>query len=438
MLTAHENERLTRTGPGTAMGALFRQYWQPVLLARELAPAGPPMRVRVLGEDFVAFRDGDGRVGVVSPRCPHRGADLFFGRNEEAGIRCAYHGWQFAVDGQCLDVPTADAAQAERLKPRAGVRALAVAEHADMIWVHFDQPQAPPPALDFVELPASHYFVSKKFQQCNWAQAVEGGIDTAHFSYLHANIEDGERVGLMPSQGVNEPPENGRYRWMIEDSRPRFTVLDHDCGLVLCAARHADNEALYWRITQFMMPNHSMAPNSFPGDNHVGNTWVPVDDHACWIYCYAYNPDRPLTQGERDAYAAGFGIFAEVDEHFMPLRNRENDYLIDRKLQANGNFTGITGISEQDAAIADSQGLIADRTQEMLGQTDLGVVRFRRLLLGAADAVAQGKRPRGADAPDAYRVRSGDAMSEADAPALSVVQQRFGARAGSGLQASSP
>ncbi|NKB98172.1 MAG: Rieske 2Fe-2S domain-containing protein [Pseudomonadales bacterium] len=430
MLTQQENERLTRTGPNTDMGKVFRQYWIPALLSRELEAEGAPKSLRILGEEFIAFRDGEGRVGVVEPRCPHRGANLFFGRNESCGLRCAYHGWQFDTDGNCIDIPTVSEKVAESLKPKAQLVSLKVQESLGLVWVHFGEQPGDVPTLDFSELPPEHYFVSKKLQQCNWAQAVEGGVDTAHFSYLHANIDGGERVGLMPSQGINEPPENGRYRWMIEDSSPRFTVLEHDAGLVMCAARHADNDQDYWRLTQFMMPCHSMAPNSFPGDNHVGNTWVPIDDESCWIYCYTYNPERPLTAKERTMYAQGFGIFASVDDDFVPLRRRENNYLIDRDMQKNSNFTGIAGISEQDQAIADSQGLIADRSRELLGQTDLGVVKFRNLMFEAADSVAAGRSPRGADTPAAYRVRSGDAMSASGAQALDVATDRFGVRAG--------
>ncbi len=434
MLSAEENETLTRTGPDTQMGEVFRSYWMPALLSRELEPEGPPKRLRLLGEDFIAFRNASGEVGIVEPRCPHRGADLYFGRNADCGLRCAYHGWQFDVGGQCVDIPTVEPKVAESLKPKAAIRSLKVAEQHGLIWAHFGAPQSGPPVFDFCGLPESHYFVSKKLQQCNWAQAVEGGIDTAHFSYLHANIENGERVGLMPSQGVGEGAHNGRYRWMIEDSAPRFSVLNHDAGLVMCAARHADDDETYWRITQFMMPNHSMAPNSFPGDNHVGNTWVPIDDHSCWIFCYAYNPERPLSEGERSAYSGGMGIFAEVDEDFVPVRRRENEYLIDRDKQRHSNFTGITGISEQDAAIADSQGLIADRTRELLGQTDLGVVRFRQLMFEAVEQVAAGKVPLGADDPHAYCVRSGDAMSAPGADAVAVATERFGQLAGSNLR----
>ena len=419
------------------MGAVFRRYWMPALLSRELpAPDCPPLRVKLLGEDFVAFRDSAGRVGLVAPGCPHRGANLFFGRVEDCGIRCAYHGWKFDVRGACVDIPTLPAAAARRLMPRAALRALETAEFGDVIWAYMGPGEAPPlPRFEFGLVPPAHRFVSKKFQQCNWAQACEGGLDTAHFSYLHAGMRDGEKVGLTEvagrrSRGENEPPSLARFRWMAEDGRPEFTVLDHPAGLLLCAARQADAGATYWRMTQFLMPNHSLAPGNFPEDNNLGNTWVPHDDRSCWIFCYCWNPDRPLTEKETTALANGSGIFAAVDEHFVPVRRRENDYLIDRALQREASFTGIAGISEQDQAIADSQGFIADRTRELLGQTDLGVVRFRRLALQAAQDVAAGREPQGATAPDAYRVRSGDAMSTPGEPLHAVIEKRFGAMSG--------
>ena len=436
MLTAEDNDLLTLTGPDQPMGNVFRQYWMPVLLSSELNPDGEPKRIRLLGEDFVAFRDTNGDVGVIEPRCSHRGANLFFGRNEQCGLRCVYHGWKFNVRGECVDLPTSDATIASTLKPKAAIRALAVEEYGDIIWVHFSQTASRDtlPTFEFAELPEEQRFVSKKFQQCNWAQAVEGGIDTAHFSYLHANYANGEKVPLMAQKDDDEPPANARYRWLIEDGSPQFTVLQHDAGLVLGAARKADNNQLYWRITQFMMPNHSLVPNSFPGDMHQGNTWVPVDDVSTWIFCYAYHPDRALTSGERKRFSRGGGVFSAVDEDYFPHANRENDYQIDRNLQKQGNFTGIRGISEQDAAIADSQGLIADRTRELLGQTDLGVVRFRRMMLNAAREVGQ-RLPHGATAPAAYNIRSGDAMSAADTPLSDVLNERFGDMGGVGVQA---
>jgi len=437
MLTAAENRTLTETGPGTAMGEVFRHYWMPALLSRELEPDGAPQRVRLLGEDFVAFRDSNGRVGIVDPRCTHRGANLFFGRNEQAGLRCAYHGWKFDATGACVDIPTSPQDVAARTKPKAALRALHVEEYGDVVWVHFGDVPPPLPRFEFAELPPEHRFVSKKFQQCNWAQAVEGGLDTAHFSYLHANINDGDKAPLVAS-GHNEPPAVARYRWLIEDGMPRFTVLRHDAGLLLCAARHADDDQLYWRATQFMLPNHSLVPNSFPGDLNQGNTWVPVDDVSCWIFCYAYHVDRPMTDDERKRLAAGSGIFAAVDDDYVPIRNRDNDYLIDRNRQKHSSFTGIVGVSEQDAAIADSQGLIADRTRELLGQTDVGIVRFRQVMLQAAKDVGAARRPCGVDVPSAYDLRSGDIMSPRDVDPIALARERFGRRAGHNLRTFQP
>ena len=435
MLSAEENQRLTETGSGTAMGELFRRYWHPILLSQELEVDSAPKRIEIMGEHFLAFRDSSGRVGIVEPRCSHRGADLFFGRNEECGLRCAYHGWKFDVEGNCVDLPTSSFEVAERTKPKAAIRALKVKEYGDLIWGYLGEGEPPPlPKFEFAELPASQRFVSKKFQQCNWAQAVEGGLDTAHFSYLHAAMSEGKKTSLMGKMGLNEPPAIARFRWLVEDGAPDFTVLKHDAGLVLGASRKADNEELYWRITQFMIPNHSLAPSSFPGDMCQGNTWLPVNDHSCWIFCFAYHLDRDLTDQERDQYAKGSGIFAEVDENYVPVRNRENDYMIDRDKQKRTNFTGIQGISEQDAAIADSQGFIADRTRELLGQTDLGVVRFRQMMLEASYEVEQGLVPHGVLSPEAYYVRSGDAMSETDAEFLQVLDARFGSYAGTQLR----
>jgi phthalate 4,5-dioxygenase oxygenase subunit len=435
MLTEEQNQALTRTGPGTPMGDAFRCYWMPALLSRELSVDGPPMRIKLLGEDFIAFRDSESRVGIVEPRCPHRGANLFFGRNEECGLRCAYHGWKFDVNGQCIETPTVPAEIASSLQDKASVRALQVAEWGDCIWAWFGEGVAPaPPQFEFATLPPEHRFVSKKLQQCNWAQAAEGGIDTAHFSYLHAGMRDGQKVALHEvdgpwrpdAEGENEPAQLASLRWMIEDGAPRFSVVEHAAGFIVGAARSAPEDQTYWRCTQFLMPNHSCAPGNFPGANQLANSWVPIDDESCWIFCYAWNPEREISPRERERFAAGGGIFAEVDDEYHPIRNRENDYLMDRTAQKESSFTGIAGISEQDQAIADSQGLIADRTRELLGQTDVAVVRFRQMLLGATEAVAAGNLPHGADTPEAYCVRSGDTVAPRDSDIMEVLQGRFG------------
>ena len=428
MLSEADNVLLTRTGPGTAMGGVFRYFWQPVALGAELPePEGAPLRLRVLGQDLRAFRSTDGTVGVVSPRCPHRGADLFFGRNEDGGITCAYHGWKFATDGRCLAIPTMEQGAA-RDKAERNVRlpAYPVREAGGFVWAWLGPPEHMPalPQLEFLTLPASHVFVSKKLQQCNWAQACEGGLDTAHFSFLHMPVSDAKDVTDRLMAKVSSDTDT--VRWMRADGTPRFTILEHPVGLVLGAARRADGDSLYWRVSQFLMPNHGLAPNAFPGENYHGQCWVPIDDVSCWIYNYTWNPERPLTEAERQRYREGAGIHAEVDADYIPLRRRENDYRLDRRKQKHENFTGIDGVSEQDAAIQDSQGLIADRTLEHLGPTDMGVIRFRRMILAAARDMAAGNPPAAAHDAALYCVRSGGAVAQCDVPLPQVMRTRFG------------
>lgn len=441
MLSEADNRRLTQTGPEVPMGRTFRKFWMPALLSRELPqPDCPPVRLKLLGEDFVAFRDSAGKVGIVEARCPHRGADLFFGRNEQCGLRCVYHGWKFDRHGRCIDIPNATTDVAERLKPRASLAALSVQEAGDVVWAHFSQSPPPLPDFEFLAVPPEQRFVSKKFQQCNWAQAVEGGLDTSHFSYLHAGIYDGEKASLFDGgqrptvRGQNEPVGQSRMRWLIEDGAPRFTVLDHDAGLLLCAARSADDGGTYWRMTQYLLPNHSLTPGNFPENTSLMNTWVPFDDESCWIFCYAWHPGRELSKGERQSFIDGRGLFAEVDEHYMPIRRRENDYLIDREAQRTSSFTGIANISEQDQAIADSQGTIADRTREMLVQTDLGISRFRAKIFKTCDLANNGHADDCVPSPASYRVRSGDYVAKPTEDIRAVVDARFGELAGNNIK----
>ena len=429
MLSAEDNDFLTLTGPSTPMGVLFRRFWQPVALSEELERDGPPKRVTILGEDLRLFRASDGAAGLVHPRCPHRGADLYFGRNEQGGIRCAYHGWKFATDGGCLEIPTLDPGpNRTTVEQRVRLPAYPTREQGGIVWAYLGPATHQPalPAFEFNTLPDQHVFVSKKLQQCNWAQACEGGLDTAHFSFLHMAISNDEAVTTRAMARAEASAGQDRVRWLRQDGAPKFTIVAHPAGLVLGAARRADDDQLYWRISQFLMPNHGLAPNAFPGENYHGQCWVPIDDRSCWIFCYSWNPERPLTQAERDRFRAGFSVHAEVDADYIPIRRRENDYLIDREKQRTETYTGIDGVSEQDAAIQDSQGYIADRTNEYLGPTDIGVVRFRRLVMEAARAIDAGVEPEAAAHPGAYKVRAGGAVMPASVPLDAVMRERFG------------
>ena len=424
MLSAADNEVLTRTGASTPMGELFRRFWLPALLSQEVAePDGPPVRVKLLGEDLVAFRDTDGRVGLLDPRCAHRGAHLFFGRNEACGLRCAYHGWKYDVTGQCVELPTLP--PDSRYKETIRLTSYPTREWGDFVWAYLGPPELMPPLpeLEFALVPATHRFVSKKLQQCNWAQSCEGGLDTAHFSFLHMPVASAADPGSVIRRSSVDAD---RTRWMRDDPMPEFHIAPHDAGLAIGASRRANGRDLYWRISQFLVPNHAYAPNALPGELYHGQTWVPITDELCWVYCYTWDPERPLTEAARDRLRGGASIHAQVDEHWMPLRNRDNDYLIDRVDQKLRTFTGIEGVSEQDACIQDSQGVIADRTREHLGPTDLAIIQFRRLMLGAARALQGGVEPAAARNAAAYRVRSGSIVTDGATPFADVMRQRFG------------
>jgi phthalate 4,5-dioxygenase len=435
MLSKADNEFLTRSGKGTPMGELLRRFWMPALLSEELQDReGPPKKIKIMGEDLLAFRDSNGRIGIVEPHCPHRGANLYFGRNEECGLRCAFHGWKFDVDGNCVDLPTSP--PESTYKDTIKLQAYPTREWADIIWVYMGPREKMPelPQLEMGLVPASQRYVSKKWQDCNWVQSLEGGIDTAHFSFLHAVPSKDEAIarevyGRSAALGDQSKPDD-RIRWVQNDPRPKFSILGHDAGLVIGAARKTDGTDLYWRIAQFLMPNHAFAPAAFPGEIYYGQAWVPVDDVTCWIYTYSWLPDRPFSNAERMKFAGGFGVHSQVDANYMPLRNIRNDYLIDRSLQKDRSFTGILGVSEQDAAIQDSQGPIQDRTREHLGPTDLGIVEFRKLVMGAARAMQKGDEPTAARAPKRYAVRSGSWVAEHGRDLVAVMTERFGHRHG--------
>jgi len=217
-----------------------------------------------------------------------------------------------------------------------------------------------------------------------------------------------------------------RTRWMRDDPRPEFDVVAHDVGFVAGAARKANGDDLYWRIAQYMLPNHALTPNAFPGENIHGQSWVPITDELCWVFCYTWNPDRPLTGQERAQFRAGRSVHAEVDVSFTPLRNRDNDYLIDRADQKLRTFTGIQGVSEQDAMIQDSQGLIADRTREHLGPTDVAIIEFRKQILRAARALQAGVEPPAARNAAGYRLRGGSIVAPRSLSFADTMIKRFG------------
>ncbi|MEC9345715.1 MAG: Rieske 2Fe-2S domain-containing protein [Pseudomonadota bacterium] len=422
MLSHADNEMLVRTGPGTPMGQLFRSFWLPVALLAEVAePDAPPKRLKIMGEDLLLFRQSDGKLGLVEPRCPHRGADLYWGRNEECGLRCVYHGWKFGADGRCLDIPNMQPGRVrDTMMKTVRIRSLPVAEMGGAVWAWFGDPDAAPPlpVVEWALVPDESRYVSKKLQECNWAQAYEGAIDTAHFTFVH-------RV-LSAADGSKLIYADDRTRWIDEDGAPYYEVLEHPAGLTLGGARRGNPGETYWRISQTLLPSHATAPGTMPGEPYAVQTWVPVDDENCWIFTVTYCVDRPLSQAEHERYAGGRSVHAMVDDDYVPLRNRANNYLVDRAAQKDRSFTGVTGLSEQDAMVQDSQGRIVDRTREILTPSDEGVVRWRKMILALAREVAAGKPPAVAQNPEAFCVHGGGAIAPEGQKLEQVMRERFG------------
>ena len=430
MLSADDNRLLTQSDAGTPMGELLRRFWLPVLLSEEIPePDGTPKKITVMGEALLAFRDTTGRVGIIDQNCPHRGANLWLGRNEQCGIRCVYHGWKFDADGRCVDMPTSYPDL--NAKDKIHIKAYPAREQGGMVWAYMGPASSMPelPALEVALVPPSHRYVTKKWQDCNWVQAMEGSIDTAHFSFAHLTFDKDEHEDLDITKHLASPMSRMNFdhvRWIADDPRPVIKVNDHDAGLTIAGGRIARDDNIYWRIAQFLMPVHAYAPSAMPGENMFGQSFVPVTDTNCWIYTYAWNPDRPITEQERALYKAGNGVIAEVDENYVPLRHKGNDYLIDRMLQKTKSYTGIKGVSEQDAAVQDSQGPIADRTREHLGPTDLGILRFRKLIMDAARALSTGKEPHAPMHADRYAVRAGASVTHKSKDFHTVMVERFG------------
>ena len=412
MLSREDNELLCRVGPGTPMGNLLRRFWMPALLEEEIAePDSAPKRLRLMGEDLVAFRDTNGDIGILDAYCPHRCAPLFFGRNEESGLRCIYHGWKFDFRGNCVDMPSEP--QHTDVKHKIKQTSYPALIHGGVVWTYMGPSKLKPalPQFEWSCLPAGQRTAIKRLQQCNWAQAVEGGIDSSHVSFLHS------RKG---GHGISDTRIESSAL-ITSDRHPVFTVKEIDHGLLIGARRNAENDCYYWRITQFLLPFYTMIPPLGAGQDSRdapvdGHAWVPIDDYNTWTWSFSANPHRPYTAEEREFRGGHDGLWGPVDEHFMPRRNKANDYLIDRPLQRNGEFAGIIGIPNQDAAVQEGMGPIANRSREHLGTSDKAIIAFRQLLLRLARGCAHAEEPAAAYHGEWYSVRAASALLGRDVP----------------------
>jgi phthalate 4,5-dioxygenase len=422
MLRKEQNDLLTQTGPDTPMGKLFRSYWIPALLAEELPENEcPPVRVKLLSERLLAFRDTEGRYGLIDEFCAHRGVSLWFGRNEQCGIRCPYHGWKYDVTGQCVDVPSEpeESGYAKKIK----LKSYPLIKIGDILWTYMGPPEKEPPhpEWEFALVPPEQTFTSKRLQECNWLQAMEGGIDSSHVSFLHS--------GNLNSDPLFKGAKGNQYN--IADKKPVFEVVEQPGGLYIGARRKAENGNYYWRITPWVMPSFTMVPPR--GDHPVhGHFWIPIDDDNNWAWSFDYHPVRALTHEERQAMIDGKGIHVRyVPGTYRPLANKDNDYLMDREAQRKGTtYSGVEGIAMQDASLQESMGPICDRTKENLVSTDNGIIMARHRLMKAARALAEkGVTPPGVD-PEHQRVRSAAIVLPPDQPYKDAAKEALRVRPG--------
>lgn len=378
MLSREENALLTESSADKPLGHLMRRYWIPALLSAEIPePDCPPVRVRLLGEDLVAFRDTQGRTGLLGEHCSHRGTSLFFARNEESGLRCIYHGWKFDISGTVLETPAEPAESTLRHKVRH--TAYPCAEAAGIVWAYLGPKDKMPllPAYEWMSLPPDHLYVTKSIQDCNWLQGLEGECDSSHLSILHKAFSQTKRGGGDPDM-------------YAADSAPMLEGMETDYGVRMISCRKADGDTLYVRVSNMVLPCHGFVPTGGLAGNAEGYTihsHVPIDDAHSMRYNIHFRRNRPICPEERQHDR-------EINPSFRKLRNLANDYLQDREEQQHETFTGMGRVFlTHDSCATESMGPIYDRSQEHLGVSDITVIAVRKFLLKCITSIAAGKEP---------------------------------------------
>ena len=420
MLRKEENELLTRVGPGTPMGEVFRRFWLPAALSEELKePGAPPVRLRILCEDLLAFRDSSGKLGIIDAYCSHRQAPLFFGRNENCAIQCPYHGWRFDVNGECVEAPNAPnyLRDTPNAKARLAIVAYPTHEAGGIVWVYMGpkEEQPPFPNFEFTTVPEGYNRSSRWLQRSNWLQGMEGEIDTSHISFAHKDLSTGhEAVSITGLQ------------YSLQDDSPVLSVKETDYGFMSGSRRNYDGK-YFWRMTQWLTPMFSLIPRA-PAEVFTsggGRAWVPVDDNNTITFAYNFRVDRPLSAAEHKLIDDGAHFpprikrgSIQLDEGqridtWLTVANIENDYHVDREMQKTVNFTGIFGVNEQDRCLQEAMRSasgrdrgIVDRTREHLVAADLAITAARRRLLRMIKTLQEGKTLREVSSGDLYAVRA--------------------------------
>jgi phenylpropionate dioxygenase-like ring-hydroxylating dioxygenase large terminal subunit len=380
MLTKEQNDLLTRTGPGTPAGNLFRRYWQPAALSEELPVGGAPIPVRLMGEELAMFRDDEGQIGLIGLHCPHRGADMSYGRLEDGGLRCIYHGWLFDRHGNCLEQPGEPAGSTYYQKIHT--TAYPCVEVAGVIFAYLG-PGEPPclPAYEFLTAAVDCVYATKALHNCNYLQGNEGNIDPAHLSFLHRMFREGNGWARPEHVLGSDFSSNSLFG---RDLAPTLDVEETDFGLRIFATRAAGQGRRYLRISNFIYPNLAAFPGGGKGDGYSVNWHVPIDDHVHWKYTFTFNRSEPL---DKRSYASG----REITPDYRLVRTGANRYLQDRGEMKDRTFAGLgTSFVAHDACATETMGSIQDREDEHLGATDKAIVMARLLLLRAIRAVENG------------------------------------------------
>ena len=389
MLSAEENDRITRVGPEKPAGKLLRRYWQPAALVDELNGSRPIKPIRLLGEDLVIYRDERGRYGLLHRACPHRGTDLAYGRLEDGGLRCAFHGWLFDVDGKCLQTPAEpdDSNLCQNIRQKA----YPVVERNGILFAYMG-PGAPPefPHFDCFVAPNSHTFAFKGMIECNWLQSLEVGIDPVHTSFLHRFFHDAD-----PNQGYGKvfrdtsaDSEMPMTKIMREFSRPRIEVEPTEFGFRVLTLREISAQNTHVRVTNLMFPNAFIIPMS--REMTITQWHVPIDDRRHYWYAIFTSFGAPVNKDEMRRQR--LELYELPD--YVPRRNKSNNYGYDPHEQEQETYTGMgADINVHDQWACESMGEIADRTQEHLGRSDKAIAAYRRLLRRAIDAIEKGEQP---------------------------------------------
>jgi phenylpropionate dioxygenase-like ring-hydroxylating dioxygenase large terminal subunit len=373
MLSKEDNDLLTQTRLGTPMGNLIRRYWVPALLSEEIPrPDCPPVRVRLLGEELVAFRDSERRIGLLGERCAHRGTSLFYGRNEECGLRCIYHGWKYDVDGHVLETPAEPGESDFRKKLRH--TAYSTHEAGGVIYAYLGPRDKLPlfPNYEWTQVPLDQTYVTKCLLECNYLQGLEGECDSSHLSFLHRAFTNERNQSLYKS-----------------DTAPVYETEDTDFGVRLIASRNFADNQHYVRFSAFVMPVYGCVPAGRPTnelDGYEIHTYVPADDTHCWRYDIGFRRTRPVEENEVHRRK-------QIGPDYLRIRNARNDYLQDRQSQKTVNFTGIEDFLNHDACATESMGPIFDRSNEHLGVSDKAVIALRKFLLSSVKALRDGQEP---------------------------------------------